>query len=189
MGTSGSTPFPPSLAPETGIDATHAFDDERPSESGLHAAVPAVALLVADRALRDVLSSSMQGAGRVVGDDAIVPIAAVVITDAETGAKPTVVGLRRRTRSDATGGRPRTAQVASRRGRAASPLDCRWRPGGLGFARLERARVCAQAPSQSRDHRWRSPTTDPHAAASSYTRIRLRLPWPLPGPRRRRFAS
>jgi acyl carrier protein len=54
-----------------------------------------------DRTLRDSLSVLMQSAGRVVGGDDVIPVAALVITDARAGAKPAVAGLRARTRSDA----------------------------------------------------------------------------------------
>lgn len=96
-----STQFPPSLPPEAGPETAQVFDDERYSESGLHAAVPAVALAVADRALRDHLSSVLQRAGRAAGGDDIISAAAVVIGDARAGAKAALAGLRARTRSDA----------------------------------------------------------------------------------------
>jgi two-component system, NtrC family, sensor kinase len=97
----GSSPFPPSLAPEDDADTPLAFGDERPSESRLHAVASAVAVVATDRTLRDSLSVLMRSAGRVVGGDDIIPVAAVVITDAGAGAKPAVAGLRARTRSDA----------------------------------------------------------------------------------------
>jgi len=97
----GSTPFPASLPPEADIDAMLAFVDERPSESRLHAVAPMVVLVFADRTLRDSLSALVHGAGRVVGGDDNLPVAAVVITDARPVARLTVAGLRARTRSDA----------------------------------------------------------------------------------------
>jgi signal transduction histidine kinase len=96
-----SSPFPPSLPPEAGADTTLAFENERASEARLHAVAPTVALVAANRTLRDSLSVLMQNAGRVVGGDDIIPVAAVVITDAVAGAKPAVAKLRASTRSDA----------------------------------------------------------------------------------------
>jgi signal transduction histidine kinase len=95
----GSTPFPTSLPPEAGIDTMLAFGSS--SESGQHSVTPTVALVVAERALCDSLTSVLQRAGRMVGGDDLIPVAVVVITDAEDGAKHAVAGLRARTRSDA----------------------------------------------------------------------------------------
>lgn len=97
----GGSPFPPSLAPEDGADTPLAFGDERPSESRLHTVAATVAVVASDQTLRDWLSVLMQSTGRVVGGDDLIPIAAVVITDAGAGAKYAVAGLRARTRSDA----------------------------------------------------------------------------------------
>ncbi len=96
-----STPFPPSLPPHAGADTSPVFDEERFSESGMHAVVPAVALAIGDRTLRDWLSILLQSAGRVAGGDDVVPIATVVITDAGGAAERAVAGLRARARSDA----------------------------------------------------------------------------------------
>ncbi len=95
------TPFPPSSAPEGGPDAALVFDQELPSESGQYAVVPAVALAIADRKLRDQLSLVLQNAGRVAGGDDIISVATVVISDTKAGAAHAVAGLRARTRSDA----------------------------------------------------------------------------------------
>jgi signal transduction histidine kinase len=96
------TPFPPSLPPaEGGADAALLFDEERPSESGLHTVAPTVALDIADRTLRDSLSVLLQNAGRMAGDADLISVAAVVITDAVGVVKRAVAGLRARTRSDA----------------------------------------------------------------------------------------
>jgi two-component system NtrC family sensor kinase len=96
-----SSPFPPSLAPEDGADTPLAVGDERPSESRLHTVASTVAVVAADQTLRDSLSVLIQSAGRVVGGDDIVPVAAVVVTDARAGAKYAVASLRARARSDA----------------------------------------------------------------------------------------
>jgi signal transduction histidine kinase len=90
------TPFPPSLPPEA-VDTPN-FE---PSEWALRPVAPAIALAVADRALCDSLSGLLRRAGRVAGGNHLVPVAAVVITDAEGGATPAVASLRARTRSDA----------------------------------------------------------------------------------------
>jgi signal transduction histidine kinase len=91
------TLFPPSLPPEAELDTL----DFEPSEWALRPVAPTMALAVADRALRDSLSALLRRAGRVAGGNDIVPVAAVVITDADGGAEPTVAGLRARARSDA----------------------------------------------------------------------------------------
>jgi signal transduction histidine kinase len=92
------TLVPPSLPPEAELDTL----DFEPSEWALRPVAPTVALAVGHRTLRDSLSALLRRAGRVAaaGND-IVPVAAVVITDAEGGAKAAVTRLRARTRSDA----------------------------------------------------------------------------------------
>ena len=94
-----SAPFPESVAPEADLAA---FDDEYPSESGRHAVSPTVSLAVADPELRDSLSVLLQHAGYMPGDDELLAIAAVVITDAAGPVAQSVAAVRARARSDAT---------------------------------------------------------------------------------------
>jgi signal transduction histidine kinase len=68
----------------------------------MRALVPMVGLAVADPTLRDAVSVALQDAGRVTGGEDIVPVAAVVITDAGRGAKKAVAAVRAGARSDAT---------------------------------------------------------------------------------------
>jgi len=97
------TPFPLSVPPDDRRFAAHAEPyDDSVSDLGQRTAPPAVALAVADDALRRSMVSSLQRAGRVSGGDDLLPIAAVVITDAKAGARQAVTSLLARTRSDAT---------------------------------------------------------------------------------------
>lgn len=96
-----SSPLPPPSGREAGVDTGLGFRDERASESRLYAAAPTVSVVAADGTLRDSLSALIQDAGRAVGGAEIISVAAVVITDATSGAESTVARLRVNTRSDA----------------------------------------------------------------------------------------
>lgn len=98
-----SATFPAPSRPADGPDPVLPgfIDQDSFAESGRHAVVPIVAVAVADPALCDLLAAMVQRAGRVVGGDDVIPVAAVVVADASAGAKPAVAALRARARSDA----------------------------------------------------------------------------------------
>jgi signal transduction histidine kinase len=94
-----TTPLPVSAPPESGTSELAL--EGRLSESGMRAALPTVAICVADQKLYDRLSVLLQLAGRATGRDELLAVAAAVITDGRDGATSAVTRLRASTRSDA----------------------------------------------------------------------------------------
>jgi signal transduction histidine kinase len=93
--------LPSSSPPDTTVPTASDTEGEQPAESGAYSLLPTVALAIADKDVRDHVSTLLQGKGRLVGSEDLVSGAAVVITDAAAGAKRTVATLRARTTSDA----------------------------------------------------------------------------------------
>ncbi len=92
----GDTPFPSSRPPDAAAASAYA------TESGMHAVVPTVALVVDDPVLLETLSSLLFRVGRVAAGQDIVPVAAAVVAaDATAGARATVARIRARARADA----------------------------------------------------------------------------------------
>lgn len=90
-----------SLLPSEPCDGPRLVEEEQEPESSIHRVAPSVALRVSEPQLRNFLSTIIQGAGYFPGGDDMLPVAAVIVTDAAAGAKTAVGQLRALARSDA----------------------------------------------------------------------------------------